>query len=306
MSYVNYEEQYFNGLKDIMENGVVCVSGRQSDGNRVTRTKRKWGVSFTIDLQKEFPVLKSKHVAVKSSIREILWIMRKQSNNINELIPHIWDKWADPDGSVGKSYGYQVARETKHNGIVYNNQVDYVLRLLEKDPSSRHAVIDLWRCDELDEMNLCPCVYTSHFAIMDGKLNCMVTQRSGDYLVGVPFNTTQYAFLTIAFARHLGVEPGILLHNISDAHIYESQYGDFDTEEQTESYSKLLHNYDKLCGKGDDNDCEELYGMANSKPELRFETATNSFWEINDHCFFVDNYVAGINCFEDLEFEVES
>lgn len=300
-----YEEQYFDGLNQILEQGVVCVSGRQSEGERVTRTKRKWGVSFTVDLQKEFPVLKAKHVAVKSAIREILWIMSKQSNNINDLIPHIWDKWADEDGSVGKSYGYQVARTVKHNHWIYPNQVKYVLDLLTKDPSSRHAVIDLWRCDELSEMNLCPCVYTSHFAIMDGKLNCMITQRSGDYLVGVPFNTTQYAFLTIAFARHLGVEPGILIHNISDAHVYERQYGNFDTGEQTESFKTLMRNYGKMCGEGNEADCEELYGLVNAKPELKITAEGTDFFNIGDYDFEVYSYSAGIHCFEDIKFEVE-
>lgn len=111
--------------------------------------KEHGGVSFTVDLQREFPVLRSKHVAVKSAIREILWIMRKQSNNIKDLIPHIWDKWADEDGCIGKSYGYQIAKPVYHNKWVYHDQVRYVLELLKKDPSSRHAVIDLWCVGEL-------------------------------------------------------------------------------------------------------------------------------------------------------------
>lgn len=85
----SYEEQYFDGLQKIMDKGVVCESGRQTTDTHVVRTKRTWGVDFEVDLQEEFPVLKSKHVAVKSAIREILWIMSKQSNNINDLIPHI-------------------------------------------------------------------------------------------------------------------------------------------------------------------------------------------------------------------------
>ena len=306
MAYRCYEDQYFDGLKKIMEQGVVCVSGRQSEGERVTRTKRIWGVSFTVDLQKEFPVLKSKHVAVKSAIREILWIMKKQSNNIQDLIPHIWDKWADKDGSVGKSYGYQVARPVKHNSWIYKNQVDYVLKLLKKDPSSRHAVIDLWRCDELSEMNLCPCVYTSHFAILDGKLNCMITQRSGDYLVGVPFNTTQYAFLTIAFARHLGVEPGMLIHNISDAHVYESQYGNFESNIQNNGFKQLMSNYTDLCGETFSTDYDDLYPIANAKPKLVITTEDTNFFNIGDYDFEVENYIAGAQCFDDIKFEVEA
>lgn len=303
--YKFYEEQYFDGLKKIMNEGVVCVSGRQSEGDRVTRTIRTWGVSFTVDLQKEFPVLKSKHVAVKSAIREILWIMRKQSNNINDLIPHIWDKWADEDGSIQKSYGYQVGRVTKHNSWIYNNQVEFVLKLLEKDPSSRHGVIDLWRCDELSEMNLCPCCYTSHFAILDGKLNCMLTQRSGDYLVGVPFNTTQYAFLTIAFARHLGVEPGILIHNISDAHVYERQYGNFEAGMANDSFKRLLSNYSDLCGETTHTDYDTIYAIGQSKPKLVITAEGTDFFNIGDFDFEVENYVAGVNCYEDIKFEVE-
>ena len=298
MLYESYEEQYFRGLNKIMTEGVVCVSGRQSDDDRVTRTKRTWGVSFTVDLQREFPVLKSKHVAVKSAIREILWIMKKQSNNVNDLIPHIWDKWADEDGSVGKSYGYQVGRAVKHGSWIYPNQVKYVLDLLTKDPSSRHAVIDLWRCDELSEMNLCPCVYTSHFAILDGKLNCMITQRSGDYLVGVPFNTTQYAFLTIAFARHLGVEPGILIHNISDAHVYERQYGNFDTGETTESFDTLMMNRLNI------KSCDHPYNR--TAVDLVFTNESKDFFDIGDYDFNVTNYDVDINCYKDITFEVEA
>ena len=299
MSYKTYEEQYFEGLNKIMNEGVVCTSGRQSNGCREVRTKRTWGVSFHVDLQKEFPVLRSKHVAVKSAIREILWIMKKQSNNVNDLIPHIWDKWADEDGSIGKSYGYQAGRVTKYNGWHYNSQVHFVLELLAKDPSSRHGIIDLWRCDDLTEMNLVPCCYTCHFAILDGKLNCMLTQRSGDYLIGVPFNTTQYAFLTIAFARHLGVEPGMLIHNISDAHIYESQYGNFDTDEKTTAYKTLLRNWRCI-----QNENDELSG---EKPHLVLtDNTSTSFFDIGDDDFMVQSYVAGIDCYKDLTFEVEA
>lgn len=300
----SYEQQYFDGLKKILEEGVVCVSGRQSENGRLTRTKRTWGVSFTVDLQKEFPVLRSKHVAVKSAIREILWIMRKQSNNIKDLIPHIWDKWADEDGCIGKSYGYQIAKPVYHNKWVYHDQVRYVLELLQKDPSSRHAVIDLWCAGELSDMNCVPCCYSSHFAILDGKLNCMVTQRSGDYMVGVPFNTTQYAFLTIAFARHLGVEPGILIHNISDAHVYESQYGDFDSKEMRPDFVKLLNNWSAICdGRAE---LESYNGIGfESAPELEIHSESEDFFSIGDNDFTVDNYHINYGCYEDLEFPVE-
>lgn len=301
MSYIPYETQYFNGLDKILNHGVICVSGRQSDADNTVRTKRVWGVSMTVDLEKEFPVLKSKHVAVKSAIREILWIMRKQSNNIHDLIPHIWDKWADEDGSIGKAYGYQVHKPVRFNGRTYDSQVHYVLESLQRDPSSRKAVIDLWSPEELDEMGLTPCCYTSHFAVLGGRLNCMLTQRSGDYLVGVPFNTTQYAALTIMFARHLGLLPGILIHNISDAHIYESQYGNFYTLKQedgmNENFKTFMDNYERLQMPGYEN-------MLLSRPQLIINREDTDFFSIGDHDFEVTGYKTGVNCFGDIPFDV--
>ena len=297
----SYEEQYFDGLNKILDKGVVCVSGRQSAESHIVRTKRTWGVTMEIDLQKEFPVLKSKHVAVKSAIREILWIMLKQSNNIKDLIPHIWDKWADEDGGIGKSYGYQVHKPVRHNNWFYHDQTRYVLELLTKDPSSRHALIDLWCQGELSDMNLVPCCFSSHFAILDGKLNCMLTQRSGDYLVGVPFNTTQYAFLTIAFARHLGIEPGILLHNISDAHVYESQFGNFDTGEMSEGLQTQLNNWRVLCNERS----AEGLRYRSSHVELEFLNESTNFFDIGDYDFEVNNYKIGENCFADIQYGVE-
>lgn len=291
MSYVTFENQYFDALKNILKNGTVCVSGRQTNDQKVTRTKRVWGTTFHIDLQKEFPLLRSKHVAVKSACREILWIMQKQSNNINDLIPHIWDKWADENGSIGATYGYQVGKPTYHKIGVYDSQVHYVLDLLKKDPSSRHGVISMWDPNVLDKMNCIPCCYTCHFAILDGKLNLAVFQRSADMLIGVPFNVCQYAFLLLAFARHLGVGPGTYIHTITDAHIYEDQYGNFDTGEMSDSYKQLMFNYEDI-------------RYAFFDPEVKFDDGSTSFWDITDHNFEILNYEIGVDCCDDIPFPV--
>ena len=222
MNYISYEEQYCTILKNIMENGSEEINERTA-----VKTKRLPNQIIKVDLQKEFPILRSRQVFWKSAIEEILWIMQKQSNNIHDLHSHIWDKWASEDGSIGKSYGYQVAKpvNTVQNGefVRYSDQVHYVLETLKKDSSDRRCVINLWDCEELANMNLNPCCFSSVWNLDGGKLNCLLTQRSGDYPVGVVFNTTQYAALTYLFAAHLGVEPGSLLHVIADAHVYKNQ-----------------------------------------------------------------------------------
>lgn len=261
-----YEEQYCSILKDIMENGTEELNERTG-----VKTKRLANQIIQVDLQKEFPILRSRQVFWKSAIEEILWIMQAQSNNIKDLRPHIWDKWASEDGSIGKSYGYQVSKpvHTTQGGVnvTYDSQVHYVLQTLKRDPSDRRCVINLWDCEELSEMNLNPCCFSSVWNLDGGKLNCLLTQRSGDYPVGVVFNTTQYAALTILFANELKVEPGNLLHVIADAHIYENQY---------EGAYKILDNYEKLSFKMD-------------KP-AKLVAPHKRFWDVTIEDILLENY----------------
>ena len=223
----NYERQYMGILKDIYNNGF-------SDGvNERTglATKRLPCVTIRVDLEKEFPVLKSKQVFTKTAEREILWIWQQMSNNVHDLKAKIWNEWADDAGSIGKAYGYQMAQPVKINeGSItdpiwceYPNQTTFVLEHLKKYPFSRRVKTSLWNTADLPEMNLVPCVYGTDWNLDGGRLNLVLTQRSGDMPYGVPFNTTQYAMLQMMVANHLHVKPGILLHVIADAHIYENQ-----------------------------------------------------------------------------------
>lgn len=259
---MTYEQQYITNLNNIYENGIVEMNART---NIVTR--RLPSTQIIVDLEEEFPILLSKKVFWKSAVDEILWIMQKQSNKTSELNSKIWDAWTGPDGTIGKSYGYQVGQKVyraEPDGqfvIRYANQVDYILRTLASDPSNRQCVINMWNVAELLEMNLVPCVYSSVWNIIDGRLNCMLVQRSADYPVGVPFDTTQYAVLTHLFARHLGVRPGLLTHVMADSHIYENQI---------EGVKKQLSNY------------MALHAYNKPQPKLIFkEDAPTNFWKVS-------------------------
>ena len=222
MSQSQYEKQYITNLRNILNNGAEDLNTRTG---KITR--RLPATAITVDLEKELPILLSKKVNWKVAVDEVFWIFQKQSNNVNDLNSRIWDSWADEEGSIGTTYGYQVgrvvhAKRGKYLGY-FTSQVHYVLETLAEDPSSRQAVIDMWDPWDLAEMALPPCVYSSVWSIIEGRLNCMVVQRSCDYPVGVPFDTFEYAVLTHLFARHLGVRPGILTHAMADSHIYVDQ-----------------------------------------------------------------------------------
>lgn len=212
---MRYEPQYMKNLYDIYHSGAFEANERTG-----IATKRLPSTQIIVDLEEEFPILQSKKVFWKSAADEILWIMQKHSNVTAELKSKIWDNWTGEDGTIGKTYGYQIGQPTRG----YANQVEYVLETLKNDPSNRQCVINMWNVSELEEMNLVPCAYSSVWSIIDGRLNCMLVQRSADYPVGVPFDTTQYAILVHLFARHLGVKPGVLTHVMADSHIYENQF----------------------------------------------------------------------------------
>ena len=212
-SYETYEEQYIRILSNIYNNGYEDGTNERTG----VQTKRLPGVVIRVDVEKEFPILKSKKVFYKSAEEEILWIWQKMSNNIHDLKPHIWDAWADKNGSIGKAYGFQLNKPVtinvgsfdKPDIRKYPNQPSFILDYLKEFPQGRWAKGTLWNPSELSEMHLCPCVHGTDWNLDGGRLNLCLQQRSGDMPYGVPFNTTQYAMLMGMFARHLGVKPGI-------------------------------------------------------------------------------------------------
>lgn len=261
-----YEEQYIDNLRNILINGVL-------ENNKRTgiNTFRLPSTQIVVDLEEEFPILFSKKVYWKSAVDEILWIMQKQSNKTSELNSKIWDAWTGEDGTIGKSYGYQVASQVAKDGRIYDDQVDYVLQTLARDSSNRQCVINMWNVSELGEMNLVPCVYSSVWDIIDGRLNCMLVQRSADYPLGVPFDTTQYAVLTHLFARHLNVRPGILTHVMADSHIYENQI------------TGVLQQLRQYAVIKDD--------LLHHKAEIQFsKSATTDFWQVKMEHIDISHY----------------
>ena len=171
---------------------------------------------FQFDLEKEFPILTTKFVAFKTAVKEILWIWQLQSNDVRELQKmncHVWDEWMRPDGTIGKAYGYQIRKY---------KQVDHLLDMLRHDPQNRRMIVTLWNIEDLPDMALQPCAFKTLWDVSDGRLNCMLVQRSGDMGLGVPFNMTQYAVLIHLIAQTVGLKPGLFTHVINNAHIYEN------------------------------------------------------------------------------------
>lgn len=221
MSYA--DKVFVDMCRDIINTGFSTegekVRPKWEDGE-YAYTLKKFGVVNRYDLSKEFPALTLRRTAFKSCTDELLWIWQKKSNNINELNSHIWDSWADDEGSIGKAYGYQLGVKHQYNeGLM--DQVDRVLYDLKHNPYSRRIMTNLYVHQDLHEMNLYPCAYSMTFNVTGDRLNAILNQRSNDILTANNWNVVQYAVLVHMIAQVSGFKAGELVHVIADAHIYD-------------------------------------------------------------------------------------
>ena len=217
------DEIFINMCKQVLESGYDTkgekVRPKWPDGTSAY-TIKKFGIVNTYDLSEEFPAITLRKTYIKSAIDEILWIWQKKSNNIHDLKSHIWDQWANKDGSIGKAYGYQLGVKHKYKEGEMD-QVDRVLYDLKNNPYSRRIMTNIYVHQDLHEMALYPCAYSVTFNVTGDRLNTILNQRSQDILAAGNWNVVQYAALVMMIAQVSGLKPGILMHVIADAHIYD-------------------------------------------------------------------------------------
>lgn len=226
---------YLDLVKNVLENGV------RKENRTGTDTISNFAEFYKVDLSEGFPLLTTKKVFFRSVILELLWYLRGEDHIRwlrDENDCHIWDAWADEDGHVGPIYPvlwrrFPYLEKEKVNldgtsGSVESetwirkefDQVQRAIDMLKTNPNSRRIVVSTWHPGLLGEMALPPCHIMYIFNVSNGKLNCHLTQRSGDIALGIPFNLACYSALTMAIAQEVGLEPGTFAHTIVDAHIY--------------------------------------------------------------------------------------
>jgi len=172
----------------------------------------------------------------------VLWYLSGE-NHIRNLRKHtkIWDAWADENGELETAYGYYwrhfPSAVKDKNGewkVTEIDQIRYIIDEIKNKPYSRRLVVSAWEPGNATKSKLPPCHYSFAFNVSNNKLNCHLTQRSGDIALGIPFNLAAYSMLTQIIAQEVGLEPGFFAHTIIDAHIYVADKGS-----PTEKYDHL-------------------------------------------------------------------
>ena len=214
-------------IRKIMEEGVWSEQARPKykDG-RTANSKYITGAFMEFDLSKgEFPITTLRPIAIKSAIKEMLWIYQDQSNSIDLLEDkynvHYWNDWEVGDSrTIGQRYGAVVKKHDITNKI---------LKQLESNPWNRRNIISLWDYDAFEETEgLLPCAFQTMFDVrrVDGEiyLDATLTQRSNDMLVAHHINAMQYVALQMMIAKHFGWKVGKFFYFINNLHIYDNQF----------------------------------------------------------------------------------
>ena len=240
--------------RDILENGYDTKGEKVrpvwTDTGEKAYTIKRFGVVNRYDLKKEFPALTLRKTGIKSATDELLWIWQKKSNNIKDLSSHVWDEWADEEGSIGSAYGYQIGKKYIHHTLpeggedltsypsaeivekdgkqrVMLDQVDGVIYDLKNNPYSRRIMTNIYNFQDLCDMHLYPCAYSMTFNVTKNEetgkmvLNGILNQRSQDVLAANNWNVCQYSVLLHMLAQVCDMEVGEFVHVIADCHIYD-------------------------------------------------------------------------------------
>lgn len=300
---MSYADQVFKqNIRRILEEGY-------SDENQKVRPHWKdgtpahtisvFGVVNRYDLAKEFPIMTLRRTYWKSAWDEISWIWQKKSNNIHDLHSHVWDEWADENGSIGKAYGYQMGALSRYkdvtkeglekafgddlknrniqkdsDGVYKLDQVDRVIYQLVNTPASRRILTMMYNPHDLSEMALYPCAYSMTFNVVGGKLNAILNQRSQDMITANNWNVVQASLIVYAMASAYGFEPGELVHCIANCHIYMPYHLDL---------AKHL-----------------LEAEEHEAPKFSIDPTIKNFYDFNKNSFHLENYE-----YNDFDYKIE-
>lgn len=195
----------------------IIRTGNSRPDRTGTGTLSLFGEHLEFDLAEGFPLVTTKKVNYKTAFTEMLWIV-SGSTSTNDLDASIWDSWADHNGSLGRTYGYQMRR--------WNSQVDQlalVIADLQASPWSRRHIITLWNPSDLPYTPLPPCPTLLQFYQADEtRLDLQVYQRSADVFLGVPFDIAGYGLLLTMVSHVVGLTPGRLVFAYGDVHLYNN------------------------------------------------------------------------------------
>lgn len=232
--------EYHNILRHILRHGTASPSRAilPSTGKPVG-TIAVFGHQARFDLRETFPAVTGKKLFWKGVVGELLWFLSGSTNvkPLQDMGVNIWNEWSRKDGELGPVYGFQWRHwggefrkiaSFPFSGEVYDPGIDQIKNIIEgikKDPAGRRHILSAWNVADIPKMALPPCHLMAQFRVLKNELHCMMTIRSNDAFLGLPFNIASYALLTHLIGKATGYPPGELVVSFGDLHIYDNHLG---------------------------------------------------------------------------------
>jgi len=219
-------KQYLDLVRHVLENGTRKTNRTGID------TISTFGYQNRYNLADGFPLVTTKKMFTPAIIHELLWFLQGDTNikYLKDNNVRIWDEWADKNGNLGPVYGHQWRSWPNYRDGSSIDQITYAANEIKNNPDNRRIIVTAWNPADIPHMALPPCHCLFHFYVSDGKLSCLLYQRSADVFLGVPFNIASYALLTMMMAQVAGLEPGEFIHSFGDVHIYVNHLEQIDLQ----------------------------------------------------------------------------
>mgnify|MGYP003109939573 CR=1 FL=1 len=210
----NFEENYSSVMRE-------CLRAKNIVVGRNGKVRQLIGVQIKADLSDGFPIVTGKKIFPRSIFIETEWMLRGLTNvkYLNDRGVNIWDKWADENGDLGPVYGAQILN---FNGI---DQKKKLIEGLKTELNSRRHIVTMWNPFELHSMRLPPCHYSFQIVHQNGYLSVVVSMRSLDLFVGLPYDIVMYSTILSSICKELKLKEGQVIINAANAHVYEEHVG---------------------------------------------------------------------------------
>jgi len=270
------DNYYIQNIQRIMSEGSwdenprpKYEDGTPANSRFITSVFEEYDIS-----KDEFPIPTLRNTAIKTGIKEILWIYQKQTSSLSvarEMGINWWEEWNIGNNTIGQRYGETI------------NKYDLMNQLLDglvNDPFGRRHIINMFQYKDLQSTKgLFPCAYETLWSVRkvgeELMLDMTLIQRSNDYLVAGYINKIQYVALQMMVAGHCGYKVGKFCHLVQNLHIYDRHF-DASTEllnkEPLDIQPKLILKEDKNFYDYTINDFEiigiDAISKINSKLEL--------------------------------------
>lgn len=211
-----------NSFSEALQSKVEFINNCDESSPRELKVKEELLANMAIDPTNCIADFKDRAFNFKYFAGELAWYLNKDRdvNYINQF-SNFWQYIVNPGtNEINSNYG----------SLVFNEQLEWVIEQLRKDPNSRQAIMFFNQPKFQFEGNKdFVCTMYANFFIRNNKLNMKVQMRSNDVFYGLTFDAPFFSFLQQSVYLILKdtmpeLKLGTYYHYADNMHFYERHF----------------------------------------------------------------------------------